>query len=343
MEKLNSIEVLRLSRFKQFLYKVLRFLIAIPMFIVSLGKKIWIGIKKLAISIVEIVKTICVTFVKGNWKTKVSYVILGFRNLVSGQWLRGVCFILFEAIFVIYMITTGAYWLGKFDNLGDQAIIEVYDPIYDAYVQVPGDYSFKILLYGLLTIVFIIAFVYTWYINVKQCKVIEEIEATGKKVKSGKDDLKSLIDDQFHKTLLSLPLTGIFLFTVLPIIFMVLVAFTNYDGEHNGTTNLFTWVGLENFNNMFIVQNGQGSAMGVAVGEILSWTLMWALFATFTNYFLGMLVAIMINKKGIKFKKVWRGILVLTSAVPQFISLLYVSKMFANNGLINGMLLELGF
>ena len=66
MEKLNSIEVLRLSRFKQFLYKVLRFLIAIPMFIVSLGKKIWIGIKKLAISIVEIVKTICVTFVKGN-------------------------------------------------------------------------------------------------------------------------------------------------------------------------------------------------------------------------------------------------------------------------------------
>ena len=40
----------------------------------------------------------------------------------------------------------------------------------------------------------------------------------------------------------------------------------------------------------------------LAFGEILSWTLMWSFFATFTNYFLGMFVAILINKKGIYFK-----------------------------------------
>lgn len=342
MEKLNSIEVLRLSRFKQFLYKVLRFLIAIPMFFVTLAKKIWSGIKKLGISIAEAFKTIGVTFVKGNWKTKVSYIILGFRNLVSGQALRGVCFILFEALFIFYMITTGAYWLGKFDNLGDATSVEIYNPALDAFEKVPGDDSFKILLYGLLTVVFIIAFILTWYMNVKQCKVIEEIEATGKKVKSGKEDLHSLVDDQFHKTLLALPLLGIFLFTVMPTIFMILVAFTNYDYFNNGSANLFTWVGLQNFNEMFFVKTGSGAAMGLAFGEILSWTLMWAFFATFTNYFLGMLVAIMINKKGIKLKKMWRGILVLTSAVPQFISLLYVARMFDNNGLVNGLLINWG-
>ena len=48
-----------------------------------------------------------------------------------------------------------------------------------------------------------------------------------------------------------------------------------------------------------------------------------------------MLVAMMINKKGIRLKKVWRTILVMTIAIPQFISLLYVSKMFAKNGLVN--------
>ncbi|MBE5796410.1 MAG: ABC transporter permease subunit [Clostridiales bacterium] len=72
--------------------------------------------------------------------------------------------------------------------------------------------------------------------------------------------------------------------------------------------------------------------------QVLLWTLIWAFFATFLNYFLGMLVAIMINKKGIKFKKLWRTILVMTIAIPQFISLLYVSKMFAADGLINGVL-----
>lgn len=341
MEKLNDLEVLKLSRFRQFLYKLGQFFLAIPRFFVTLFKKIWSGIKKLGLGIANVFKTIVTTFVKGSWKTKVSYLILGFGNFGCGQILRGIFFIVFEAIFVVYMITTGAYWLGKFDNLGDTLQYKVYNEVLDAWELVPGDDSFKILLYGLLTIVFIIAFIVTWYINIKQCKTIDEIIASGKKVKSGKEDLKSLVDDQFHKTLLALPLTGILLFTVLPMVFMILVAFTNYDGINNGQTNLFTWVGLENFN-AFIDFSSGDDVMRIAFGEILSWTLMWAFFATFTNYFLGMLVAIMINKKGIRFKKVWRGILVLTSAVPQFISLLYVSKMFADNGLVNGLLIDLG-
>ena len=127
---------------------------------------------------------------------------------------------------------------------------------------------------------------------------------------------------------------------------MILVAFTNYDGAHNGYTNaLFTWVGLDNFNTMLSwdVTGGAGTQSYAATfGEVLIWTLIWAFFATFTNYFLGMFVAMAINKKGIRFKKGWRTILVLTIAIPQFISLLYVSKMFAKNGIINTTLLDLG-
>ena len=161
----------------------------------------------------------------------------------------------------------------------------------------------------------------------KQCRTLDKIVASGKKIKSGKDDLQSLVDDQFHKTLLALPVTGILLFTVLPMIFMILVAFTNYDAAHDGYRNLFTWVGLQNFNELLAWKSGS-SNMSAAFGEILGWTIIWAIFATFTNYFLGMFVAIMINKKGIRLKKIWRGVLVLTIAIPQFVSLLYVSKMF---------------
>jgi len=77
--------------------------------------------------------------------------------------------------------------------------------------------------------------------------------------------------------------------------------------------------------------------------KYLGWTLIWAFFATFLNYFVGMAVAILINKKGVKCKKLWRTILVMTIAIPQFVSLLYVSKMFANDGLINGWLMKLGW
>lgn len=338
----TQIEYLRLSKFRQFLYKLGNFFKGIPMFFVKLGKKIWGGLKKVFFSIVKVFKTIGQTFIKGDWKTKVSFVVMGFGNATNGQILRGVLFFLFEVIFIVYMITTGGYWLGKMDNLGDLGATRgEYDPILDVYGKTYNDDSFKILLYGLLTILFIVAFIATWYMNVKQCKVIEEIKASGKKVKSGKEDLKSLVDDQFHKTLLALPLTGILLFTVLPIIFMILVAFTNYDATHDGRENLFTWVGLENFNQILQFTDGE-SVIGLAFGEILSWTIIWAFFATFTNYFLGMAVAMIINKKGIKLKKLWRGVLVLSSAVPQFISLIYVSKLFAETGIVNGILMDLG-
>ena len=194
------------------------------------------------------------------------------------------------------------------------------------------------MLYGLLTIIFIVAFIATWRMQVKQCRICMDITAKGKRIKSGKDDIRSLVDDQFHKTLLALPVTGILVFTVLPIIYMVLVAFTSYDAAHDGYSNLFSWVGLHNFNEL--LNFGKGG-LGLAFGEILSWTLMWSFFATFTNYFLGMFVAILINKKGIGLKKFWRTALVMTIAIPQFVSLLYVSKLFDSSGIIGEALGEI--
>ncbi|MGM9969239.1 MAG: carbohydrate ABC transporter permease [Anaeroplasma sp.] len=341
MKKLTDLEYLRLSKPRKFLYKLICFFIAIPVFFQNLGKRIWNAIKKLGLKIKETCLFIHETFIKCSWKTKVSYFILGFGNFARKQILRGILFFGFQVIFILYMVLAGGHWLSKFGTLGDTALINVYDPIYDTWIDVPGDDSFKILLYGILTIGFIIAYIGTWYFNIKQNRICEDIIASGKKIKSGKDDLRSLVDDQFHKTLLALPITGILIFTVLPIIFMILIAFTNYDAAHDGHKNLFTWIGLTNFNELFVWNSGS-SNLSAAFGEILSWTLMWAFFATFTNYFLGMIVAMIINKKGIKFKKLWRNILVLTIAIPQFISLLYVSKMFNTNGLVNGILLNLG-
>ncbi len=345
MNRLSDSEYLRLNRFQAFIYKLKLFLFSIPKLLWGLMLSAAAFFKRCSFGMVKETADIGRTFKRGNFAVKLSFLIFGMGNIYYGQVMRGLLFLLFEAVFIGYMLVPsgGLYWLSKGNWFNTGATVGTvqggfqYSELYDSDVWIAGDDSVKVLLYGLLTIIFIIAFIYTWRLQIKQCSICMDITDKGKKVKSGKDDIRSLLDDQFHKTLLSLPISGIFIFTVLPIIYMVLIAFTSYDAAHDGYSNLFSWVGLEHFNELFDFGRG---GLGLAFGEILSWTLMWAFFATFTNYFLGMLVAIMINKKGIKIKKFWRTVLVMTIAIPQFVSLLYVSKLFDSTGIIGKMLLE---
>ncbi len=345
MKRLNDLEYLKLSKFKAFLYNFQLFLCAIPAWFKTLGIAILNFFKNFVLGVKDLFVDIGTTFTKGNWAVKLSFIIFGFGNFYYGQIMRGILFLVFEIVFIGYMLVPsgGIYWLSKGNWFHRGATVGTvqgsfqYDMIYDTDVWVPGDDSVKVMLYGLLTIVFIIAFIWTWRMQIKQCRICMDITAKGKQIKSAGDDLRSLLDNQFHKTLLALPLTGILAFTVLPIIYMVLVAFTSYDAAHDGYSNLFSWVGWEHFNELLDFGHG---GLGLAFGEILGWTLMWAFFATFTNYFLGMFVAMMINKKGIRIKKFWRTVLVMTIAIPQFVSLLYTAKLFDATGIIGKLLLQ---
>lgn len=280
-------------------------------------------------------KEIGLTFTQGDWKTKVSYLIMGFGPIMRRQFLRGVAFLAAEALFILYLVKFGWKYLQDIGTLGTVARV-MNDDGTISY----NDNSFLILLYGLLTIIVIGIFIFVWRMNVRENRNEEKLLAAGKPLGTAKKDLYSLLDSQFDKTLLALPVLGIFVFTVLPIIFMICIAFTDYDANHQPPANLFTWVGLENFKNLF---SFGATGLGSTFLTVLSWTLIWAFFATFLTYFCGMGVAILINKKGIKFKKLWRTILVMTIAVPQFVSLLYVYKMFANDGLVNSYLMKWGW
>ena len=276
------------------------------------------------------------TFAEGDWRTKLSFLIMGFGQLCRGQIARGVSMLALEGGLLYFIFGFGWQYLTKLVTLGT---IETRQ---DGRVTIYGHNSFFILLYGILGIVAILALIYLWRVNLKQNREAEGLLAQGKRLPSNKADLASLLDKNFDKTLLALPVLGIFIFTVVPIIFMICIAFTNYDVTHQPPSKLFSWVGLDNFRELFGIGGGS-EGFGGTFFYVLGWTLVWEFFATFLTYFLGMAVAILINKKGIRFKKLWRTILVMTIAVPQFVSLLYVGKMFAADGLVNAYLLKWGW
>ena len=213
MKRLNDLEYLKLSKFNAFLYNVKMFFCAIPGWFVGIFAKLWSFIKNCGVSIKDEFVDIFKTFTEGNWAVKLSFLIFGFGNLYYGQILRGVLFLLFEVIFIGYMFVLpalgfggGTYWLAKANffvtgaTIGtEQGRVEIVEGILGSQeMWVPGDDSVKVLLYGLLTVVFIIGFIVTWRMQVKQCRICMDITAQGKKIKSGKDDLQSLLDDLHH-------------------------------------------------------------------------------------------------------------------------------------------------
>ena len=277
-------------------------------------------------------------FREGDAWTRLSAIIMGLGNLRRGQIIKGLLMLAFEVGFFLFHIFFGWQYLKDFGTLGTVSQRRVWDEAVQIYRRVPGDNSMLILLFSVLTLATIIPFVLIWAANMKSALKVQKQAEAGVKPNTFIQDLKTLLDERFHITLLTMPMISLAAFTVLPIIFMVLIAFTNFDKTHQPPGSLFTWVGMTNVTDVFW---GDALKSRTFFG-ILGWTLIWAVFATFTNYILGMILAMMINKKGIRLKKMWRTIFVITIAVPQFVSLLLVSKMFTDTGVVNVLLQQWG-
>lgn len=338
-----DLEYLKKNPWQKFLYRAERFFRNIPSGFVSFFKKLWSVICGFGMKIAAAFQEVYRAAKDGDWKTRTSFVVMGFGHFARRQYLRGAMYLIFEVIFIAYFALFGWKYLVKMGSLGDQAMVEVFNEETGIFEYVYYDNSMLILLYSVLTLFFMCAFVYMWYQNLRTCNVLQEMEEVGKKLPSTKDSLDSMVNDQYYKTLLALPMLGVLVFTIIPIVFMVLIAFTNYDQVHMPPSRLFDWVGTDNFATILGGSGVTGPAFAYTFREVLIWTLIWAFFATFTNYILGMLVALLINKKGIRFKKLWRTILIFSVAVPQFVSLLLMSQMLGSEGIINQLLKSWGW
>ena len=275
-------------------------------------------------------------FKEGDVATKLSFVVMGAANLANKQYLKGLIFLFSQIAFFYWLIRNGLRALAMLATLGTKEQGLVFDERLGIEVLQEGDNSMLLLLFGIAAIVICVLLLGLYIINLKSARNIHELKQAGKKIPSTMDDLASLLNERFHATLMTIPLLGVLLFTVLPLLYMISIAFTNYDHTHLPPKNLFTWVGLVNFSNVI------SGNMADTFFPVLGWTLIWATLATVTCFFFGILLALLINTKGLKFKGVWRTIFVITMAVPQFISLLVMRNLLNGAGPINATLLSLG-
>ena len=110
-----------------------------------------------------------------------------------------------------------------------------------------------------------VAFAVIWHESVRSGSMGLAVKRSGKKAPTFMVDVKSLFNENVHKLLVTPPFMMIAIFTMIPLVDMMLMAFTNYSavGDH---LILFDWVGLQNFKSLF--DSGSAEIKKESVGVI---------------------------------------------------------------------------
>lgn len=233
----------------------------------------------------------------------------GLGQWYNKQYTKGLLFVLIHAA-GIYLITGKLFpYMKGLISLGDQG--QHFVKVGKISKTVPGDHSVFMMIYGVLAVLVVLMFILFYILNIRDAVVI------GRRREQG-TELKGMNNSVFPWMLLALPFIGVLFFTIMPIIFTSLIAFTNYASpNHIPPKNLVDWVGLGTFDKLFNMNVWSNTFFGV-----LTWTVIWAILATVTCYFGGILVALLINQNGIRMKGFWRMLFIIPYAIPQFVSLL---------------------
>ena len=273
--------------------------------------------------------------------------IWGSGQLINKQILKGLVFFLLQSVLVFVELSTGTLnvlmgvieptfrncgyftkglWglitLGEIPRLGSATLVY--------------DHSILLMIGGIISTMVLLLFIFVWIWNIRDAYKSRMVIEQGGKV-SSVQYVKNLWERSFEYIMIT-PGTILVLFiSVIPVLFSIAVAFTNYNRNAIPPRFIIEWVGFRTFSDIMNIPIWSSTFV-----RVLVWTVCWAFISTLTAYGLGLLQAVLINAKGIRFKAMWRGILILPWAVPTMVSLLIFRTMFHREGAFNQLLMNSG-
>ncbi|MBQ3837353.1 MAG: sugar ABC transporter permease [Treponema sp.] len=202
------------------------------------------------------------------------------------------------------------------------------------------DNSVFMLIDGMLFLSLIAIFAIVYVISVKSAEKSYKKYCALKRFSDQKNALQELAGSSFTVLGLAPAVVMLIIFVVVPLVFSVAVAFTNYSApDHISPGNTVDWVGFSNFKTLL----SGGTNWSVGFGRVALWTVIWAFGATFTCYFGGLIIAVMLNEAKIKFGSIFRVIFILPYAVPAVITMITWRNLLNGTfGTVNRTLMALG-
>jgi len=245
---------------------------------------------------------------------------MGLGQLYNRQFVKGIAFALLELSVLLCGTRPFMHAMWGLVTLGET----VQQRNARGAVVVMGDHSIMLMIEGIIFVFLLLMFIAVYAFNVRDAYVNGRLRDRGEKPANIAESLSRAWEKGFVYILLAPAFVFVLFTIVLPLVFGVLIAFTNYSGpNHLPPKNLVDWVGFETFVSLIKLKAWSRTFFGV-----LGWTVVWAALATLSTYFVGLFYALLLSHPRVRFKKFWRTLYILPWAVPGVISLLIFRNLF---------------
>lgn len=256
-----------------------------------------------------------------KWAMVLSLIGMGLGQIYNRQFIKGVLLLLVHLLGLrVALYIPRAIW--GITTLGDQA--DHLEKVGRLYVNVRGDHSIFLMIEGMVVFLAALVLLCIYVLNARDAYRVGKLRESGTAAPSFRATFHRITGRHFPHLVISLPILLVMFFTVMPILFMILLAFTNYSSpNYLPPAKLVDWIGFGGFKDIFTIKAWNHTFFGVVF-----WTVVWTICATLTTFIGGFGVALMVQKRGIRLKGFWRTLFIIPYAIPQFISLLIMRNMF---------------
>ncbi|NBJ71093.1 MULTISPECIES: sugar ABC transporter permease [Clostridia] len=237
-----------------------------------------------------------------------SIIIPGLGQIYNRRFLKGCIFLI---VTISFLVTT---W--NFIDIGIWGLFTLG--------TIPREHhSIQLLIQGLISLI-VLGFGIAIYIyNIKDARsdaIARELKRPNPTLFQG---MRNFYDNGFPYFMILPGLLMLLFIVVVPLLFMLALAFTDYNQYNAPPRNLLSWVGFQNFVDLTKIDIWKNTFLSV-----FSWTIVWTVVATTLQIVLGLFLALLVNDPRIKFKRTIRTFLILPWAVPAFVSILIFSALF---------------
>ncbi|WP_047984443.1 carbohydrate ABC transporter permease [Ornithinibacillus californiensis] len=243
-----------------------------------------------------------------NIATLLSVIVPGLGQLYNRRILKG----------LIFLIVTISFLVATWDYL-DIGIWGLF-----TLGTIPREHhSIQLLLQGLISLIVLFFGIIIYIYNIRDARKDAIAREEGRKKPSLLKGMLDFYDGGFPYFMIIPGLIMLVFIVVLPLLFMLALAFTDYNQYNAPPRNLLSWVGFDNFVDLVNIGVWKDTFFSV-----FTWTIVWTVVATTLQIVLGFFLAMLVNDKRVKFKRTIRTVLILPWAVPAFVSILIFSALF---------------